>query len=211
MKIAAVFLVAVNAFAGEYAILATGFQMRVERHERAGDTVKLYENGGVIEVPASAVLRFEPEYAPPGPPAPARQEPAATVDPKTLVSQEARRWGIPPALLHAVARAESGYDPAAVSPKGAIGVMQLMPETARQLGADPRDPRQNVAAGTRYFVDLLRKYQQDPFQVRKAVAAYNAGPEAVDRYQGVPPYRETRDYVRKVVRQWNPQTAPTDR
>jgi soluble lytic murein transglycosylase-like protein len=86
-----------------------------------------------------------------------------------------------------------------------------MPETARQLGADPRDPRQNVAAGTRYFVDLLRKYQQDPFQVRKALAAYNAGPEAVDRYQGVPPYRETRDYVRKVVRQWNPQTAPTDR
>jgi soluble lytic murein transglycosylase-like protein len=100
---------------------------------------------------------------------------------------------------------ESGYDPAAVSPKGAIGIMQLMPQTARQLGADPRDPRQNVDAGARYLVELLRKYQDDDYQVRKALAAYNAGPKAVERYQGVPPYRETMDYVRRVIRQWQPQ------
>jgi soluble lytic murein transglycosylase-like protein len=203
-RVAAILFVAANAFAGEYAILANGFQMRIDRHEQAGSTLKLYDNGGVIEMPASAVLRFEPEYVAP-PASAAKAEPAeAVADPKQLVQQEAARWGVPVALLEAIARAESGFDPQAVSPKGAIGIMQLMPDTARQLGADPKDPRQNVAAGARYFVDLLRKYQQDPYQVRKAVAAYNAGPQAVDRYQGIPPYRETMNYVQRVVRQWNP-------
>ncbi len=209
LKLAVVSLVAAQAFAGEYAILATGFQMRVERHELAGDTMRLYQKDGVIELPASAVLRFEPEFEVPEP-APAPIPPQASADPKALVNQEAARWGIPPALLQAIARTESGYDPNAVSPKGAIGLMQLMPSTAAQLGADPRDPKQNVAAGTRYFVDLLRKYEKDPYQVRKAVAAYNAGPNAVERYGGVPPYRETINYVRRVVQLWNPQ-APAQK
>ncbi len=203
-RLAALLFLAANAFAGEFAILASGFQMHIDRHEQAGSTLKLYDNGGVIEMPASAVVRFEPEYVAPS----AATEPSpAPADPKRLVSQEAARWGVPAALLQAIARAESGFKPNAVSPKGAIGIMQLMPDTARQLGADPKDPQQNVAAGARYFVDLLRKYQQDPYQVRKAVAAYNAGPQAVDRYQGIPPYRETMEYVQKVVRQWNPNGA----
>jgi soluble lytic murein transglycosylase-like protein len=87
----------------------------------------------------------------------------------------------------------------AVSPKGAIGIMQLMPGTARELSADPHHPEQNVDAGVRYLRDLLLKYQDHPDQVRLALAAYNAGPGAVDRYNGIPPYRETVEYLRKVL------------
>jgi soluble lytic murein transglycosylase-like protein len=106
-----------------------------------------------------------------------------------------------------VVAAESAYRPDAVSPKGAIGLMQLMPGTAAQYGADPMDPAQNVEAGTAYLRDLLLKYNGD---VAAALAAYNAGPGAVDRYHGVPPYAETRSYVGKVIRNWQntPRPAP---
>ena len=108
--------------------------------------------------------------------------------------------GLPPAIVHSIARAESGYREDAVSPKGAIGLMQLMPKTAAELDADPRDPAQNAEAGARYLRDLLQKYENDPHQVSKAVAAYNAGPAAVDKYHGVPPYPETVQYVNRVLR-----------
>ncbi len=101
-------------------------------------------------------------------------------------------------------RAESGFEPAAVSPKGALGLMQLMPETARQLGVDPADPRQNAAGGAQYLRELLAKYESDPNQVLLALAAYNAGPGAVERYRGVPPWRETREYILRVLRNWEP-------
>ncbi|MGD0200715.1 MAG: lytic transglycosylase domain-containing protein [Bryobacteraceae bacterium] len=205
MKLAAGLLLAMNALAGEYAILASGFPLRVDRHERDGATLRLYLNGGVMELPAASVVRFEQEEELPSAQAASGQPAPAPADAASLVAEAAARWDLPPTLLHAIARVESGYDSAAVSPKGAIGIMQLMPQTARQLGADPRDPRQNVDAGARYLVELLRKYQDDDYQVRKALAAYNAGPKAVERYQGVPPYRETMDYVRRVIRQWQPQ------
>ena len=89
-----------------------------------------------------------------------------------------------------------------MSSKGAIGVMQLMPATARELGADPHNLDENIDAGTRYLTDLLLKYQNDPYQVRKALAAYNAGPAAVDRHNGIPPYPETQRYVKKVIEQY---------
>ena len=104
--------------------------------------------------------------------------------------------------MHSVAKAESGYQPNAVSPKGAIGLMQLMPGTAAELNVDPHDPAQNAEAGAKYLRDLLLKYEHDPHQVSKAVAAYNAGPGAVDKYKGVPPYRETVDYVNRVLREY---------
>jgi soluble lytic murein transglycosylase-like protein len=199
LRIAAALVLAANAFAGEYAILASGSSMRVDRHERNGENVRVYLNGGSIEFPAANVVRFEPEYVAPAEP---REQAAAGVPPRELVNQAAERWHLPPGFLHAVVKAESGYRADAISAKGAIGLMQLMPGTARLLGADPKDPRQNVDAGARYLTELLRKYVNDPYQVRKAVAAYNAGPAAVDRYNGVPPYPETIAYVERVIRQW---------
>ncbi|MGA2436191.1 MAG: lytic transglycosylase domain-containing protein [Bryobacteraceae bacterium] len=195
----AVLLLAANGFAGERAVLSNGFVMRADRHEIAGDQVKLYLNGGSIELSAAQIERFEAEPAPPEPPAAVVQKPAPSA--RELLAEAARRYGLPARFLESVAKTESGFRNDAVSPKGAIGIMQLMPETARKLGADPTDPWQNVDAGTRFLRDLLLKYQDDDYQVRKALAAYNAGPAAVDRYNGVPPYRETVQYVERIIRQ----------
>jgi soluble lytic murein transglycosylase-like protein len=118
-------------------------------------------------------------------------------DTRTLVRDAAIRSGLPPTLVESVARVESALRPEAVSPKGALGVMQLMPATARMLDADPRDPAQNIDAGARLLRELLIKYGGD---VVKALSAYNAGEGAVDRYRGMPPYPETQDYVDKVIR-----------
>ena len=129
--------------------------------------------------------------------------------PQELITRAAVHAGLPPAIVHSVARAESGYREDAVSPKGAIGLMQLMPKTAAQLNADPNDPAQNAEAGARYLRDLLEKYENDPHQVSKAIAAYNAGPAAVDKYHGIPPYRETIQYVNRVLREYQKeQTEP---
>jgi soluble lytic murein transglycosylase-like protein len=96
--------------------------------------------------------------------------------------------------------AESGFDPTVVSPKGAIGLMQLMPATAKELGSDPNIPEQNVDAGAHYLSLLMARYDHKRDQMTRAIAAYNAGPGAVARYRGVPPYRETRAYVSRVMR-----------
>ncbi|MGC9419199.1 MAG: lytic transglycosylase domain-containing protein [Rhodovulum sp.] len=106
----------------------------------------------------------------------------------------ARRHGVPEDLFLRLVQQESGWNPGAVSHKGAIGLAQLMPDTARRLGVNPRNPRENLEGGARY----LRR-QFDRFRSwRLALAAYNAGPEAVERHGGVPPYEETRAYVRKI-------------
>jgi cell wall-associated NlpC family hydrolase len=110
-----------------------------------------------------------------------------------------RRHGVDPALLSAVAKAESGYDPAARSPAGAIGLMQIMPGTAKDLGVDPRDPAQAVEGAARLLSRHLTSYDG---KVDLALAAYNAGPGAVRRYGGVPPYAETTAYVRRVTAYW---------
>lgn len=200
----------------EYAVLATGARIRVERHEVTGSTVKLYTAGDAfLEMPASLVTRFDPdEYVPPPPAAaPAPAAPASVeqapdpksrkaLTPQELVSRAAEQHGLPPELVHAVARSESAYRQDAISHKGAIGLMQLMPGTAASLNADPYDPEQNVEAGTRYLRQLLLQYKDYPDQVKRALAAYNAGPGAVQKYNGIPPYRETQLYVHKVVERY---------
>lgn len=209
----------IPAFASEYAVLSSGMRIHVDRYERTGEVVRLFIRDGVTELPASLVTAFEQEdYIPPAPAAAPEPGPAVVpapvqVDesiaakvvaaeinnPKALLRDAAERSGLPPAfgkLVQSVAKVESGFDSKAVSPKGAIGVMQLMPETARHLGADPHDLAQNIDAGARLLRDLLLKYDGD---VIKALAAYNAGEAAVDRFQGVPPYSETRHYVNRVV------------
>jgi soluble lytic murein transglycosylase-like protein len=114
-----------------------------------------------------------------------------------IVQEHANRHSLRPELVRAVIQVESGFDPRALSPKGAMGLMQLMPDTARQLGVrNPWDPEQNIRGGTLYLRQLLDQYDGNE---ELALAAYNAGSGAVKRYGGrVPPYRETRDYVRKV-------------
>jgi soluble lytic murein transglycosylase len=113
-----------------------------------------------------------------------------------VINQTARLHGLPPALVKAVIRAESNFDPGARSDKGAIGLMQLMPQTAEALGIeDPWHAEENVRGGTAYLRSMVNRYGD----VRLALAAYNAGPQAVDRYGGVPPYRETREYVDRVL------------
>jgi soluble lytic murein transglycosylase-like protein len=113
-----------------------------------------------------------------------------------LIGLTAREHRVQPALVKAVIAAESNFDPGAVSRKGARGLMQLMPETAEELGVDDSfEPSANVRGGTRYLRSMLDRYGD----LSRAIAAYNAGPTAVDRYGGIPPYRETQDYVNRVL------------
>ncbi|MCS7315690.1 MAG: lytic transglycosylase domain-containing protein [Bryobacterales bacterium] len=186
------------AAAAEYAVLVTGACIYVERHEFAGNTVRLYRGEGFIELPREAVAGFEPVVrATPSLPAADRRTPS----PRRLIEEAAARYGGPDfaALLDAVAQVESGFRVDAVSPKGARGLLQLMPETARWLEADPDDPAQNADAGARYLRELLLRYLDHPQQLRLALAAYNAGPGAVERHGGVPPYPETVRYVERVL------------
>jgi soluble lytic murein transglycosylase-like protein len=202
-------LAGLPAFGGEYVVFSSGLKLRADRHEQSGDLIRLYYGGGVTELPSKLVSGFEEEEvvtqdpvaaANPAPVAPQPTKPADVdpkeVSPKEMVRAAALRSGLPPEFVQSVAQVESGFRPDAVSPKGALGVMQLMPATAKTLGADPHDTAQNIDAGTRLLRELLLKYDGD---VVKALAAYNAGEGAVDKYQGVPPYNETRWYVKKVV------------
>jgi soluble lytic murein transglycosylase-like protein len=204
-------LTAGSAYAGEYAVLASGSRLHVDRHETDGAKVRLYQDTSFVEMDAAAVLEYEKDgrVAPPLAAAAAAASVAAPVTPAPaaevvvspalsageLADRAADKYGLPRHLVRSVMAAESGFQPLAVSPKGAIGLMQLMPGTAADLGADPYDPAQNVDAGTRYLRDLLTKYDGG---LRHALAAYNAGPAAVDRYNGVPPYRETVNYVVRI-------------
>jgi soluble lytic murein transglycosylase-like protein len=205
--------VALAAQAGEFVVLSNGFRIHAESHSSDGSVIRLQTNQGVIEIQSNAVASFEQEdYTPPvaAPAAVPETAPAApktTPTPQELITQAALHAGLPPAFVQSVARAESGYRQDAVSPKGAIGLMQLMPRTAAALNADPLDPAQNAEAGAKYLRDLLQKYENDPHQVSKAVAAYNAGPAAVDKYGGVPPYAETIQYVKRVLEQYEKEQA----
>lgn len=133
---------------------------------------------------ATPVKLVEPAY-------PLRLHP--TLD--AYVTEAATKYGVDPILVRAVAWQESRFRDSAISRKGAIGVMQLMPETASWLGVNPYDPRDNIFGGVAYLSTLLDRFGGD---VRLALAAYNAGPEAVTRHRGIPPYRETQNYVKAI-------------
>jgi soluble lytic murein transglycosylase-like protein len=177
----------------EYVVLRNGQRLHVTGYERAGEVMRLHLPGGVVQVAAAEVAAIEPEdtFTPIPRPAPATQTPFAD-----LIRAAAEKHGLEEALLTAVIAAESNFDSRAVSRKGARGLMQLMPETAADYGvADSFDPAQNIDGGTRYLKDLLARYDGD---LRLALAAYNAGPERVERARGVPPIAETQAYVKKV-------------
>ncbi len=210
--LALLLLTAGAASAGEYALLANGARMHVERHEIEGTRVRLYNDTGYIEMPATTVTAFEIEEPAPVEPAPSLpsapsvvKAPATT--PFELADAAADKYGLPRLLVRSVMAAESGFQADVVSPKGAIGLMQLMPQTAQDLGANPHDPAQNVDAGVRYLRDLLNKYDGGLW---RALAAYNAGPAAVDKYHWVPPNRETIEYINRIDRALKAGQATAD-
>jgi len=191
------------AWGGEFAVFASGSRMRVDRHEMVDATkLRLYTGDGFTELSASQILRFEPEDAGPAAVPQAGSAAAAPASPAPLTAgqladQAADKYGLPRQLVRSVMAAESGFEARAVSAKGATGLMQLMPSTAEELGADARDPAQNVDAGAHYLRDLLLKYGGALWH---ALAAYNAGPGAVDKYGSIPPYRETIQYINRIDR-----------
>ena len=123
------------------------------------------------------------------------------VDLNQVVSSAGAQYKLDPDLLNSVIHAESGFNVRARSPKGAQGLMQLMPSTANALGVNNAfDPAQNVDGGSKYLRELLERYN---FDLVKALAAYNAGPQRVEQYHGVPPFRETRAYVARIIKEYN--------
>ena len=122
------------------------------------------------------------------------------VDTQALIRGASEKHRVPAAFIKSIVAAESNFNCDVISAKGAIGLMQLMPETAREYGADPSIPEQNVDAGTHYLRVLMDKYHRYGNSLPRVIAAYNAGPGMVDRYHGVPPFRETRRYVVRVLR-----------
>jgi soluble lytic murein transglycosylase-like protein len=123
----------------------------------------------------------------------------SSFDIQAQIQAMAEKYRVPAEFVKSIVAAESGFNSDAVSAKGAIGPMQLMPATAREWGADPSIPEQNIEAGTRYLSFLINHYRKSRKPLACAIAAYNAGPGVVDRYHGVPPFRETRGYVARVL------------
>jgi soluble lytic murein transglycosylase-like protein len=186
----------------EIAVLTNGATFKVTSYRFDERTVALFlKGGGEVTVPISLIQGLVPDEI--------LEEVKREVeageggDIRELAIQAARRHGVDPDLVLAVISVESAFRKDAVSPKGAQGLMQLMPGTARELGVkDAFDPAQNLDAGTRYLNELIRKFKGD---LKLAIAAYNAGPNAVKRHRGVPPYRETRKHVEKVLERYKPQ------
>jgi len=188
------------AFGADFAVLSNGFSIRHERREVIGSVTRLYlgaDRDGYVDVPTSEIDRFEKDLSAPA----VAKTPARAQEMNEVINTVSSRHHLDPDLIDSVIHAESGFNPRAVSPKGAQGLMQLMPQTASRLGvADSFDPGANVEGGTRYLRELLERYN---FDLIKALAAYNAGPQRVEQYHGVPPYYETQAYVARIVRDFN--------
>jgi hypothetical protein len=212
------------ASAADLAILKNGSTIPFLRKQQIGTLTRLYIPGGHLDIPTSEIASFDKDETPladtpapqpslqtaasssANPPIPlATVSPAGTrasqADIDQFVREASSRYQLDPDFVASVIKAESNFKTHAVSPKGAQGLMQLMPKTAAQLGVkDAFDPRANVEAGTAHLSALLDQYKNDPI---RALAAYNAGAHRVQQYHGVPPYRETRAYVAKIVRDFN--------
>jgi hypothetical protein len=225
--IIAVLAVALPCFAAKVAVLKNGFSISHERSQVIGDVTRLYitkDGSSFVDIPTAQIDHFEEAPNVPDPairPAwsasspssgtPQRvQAPSASPaafpvssakDLNQVVNEASGRYQLDPDLVNSVIKAESGFHVHAVSPKGAQGLMQLMPGTASQLGVpNVFDPRANVEGGTKYLRELMERYN---FDIPKALAAYNAGPQRVEQFRGIPPYFETRAYVARIVKDFN--------
>jgi soluble lytic murein transglycosylase-like protein len=201
----------------EHVTLKNGFELDCVRREIVGDKVRLYLTGkgsastgdsSYLEVAADSVVRVETVADVPEPAATVKMPSPVTImtaptkeEMHEMLSHAGAQHNIDEDLLASVVRAESGGQVRAVSGAGARVLMQLMPETASAMGVDDAfRPDENISGGTAYLDSLLIRYHDN---VALALAAYNAGPGAVDKYHGVPPYRETREYVARVIREFN--------
>ncbi len=207
-----------SAAAGEIAVLNNGFSIRHDHHVVMGETTRLFlsvDNSSFTDVATADISGFEKDLTPPAANAASDAAMASTlekrqawntasnskVDLSKVVDSASAAYHLDPDLVNSVIHAESGFNAHAISPKGARGLMQLMPSTASQLGVkNAFDSEDNVGGGSRYLRELLERYD---FDLVKALAAYNAGPQRVDHYNGVPPFYETRAYVARIVRDYN--------
>ena len=203
--------------AADLAVLRNGNSIRHERKEILGAVTRLYlgaTKDGYVEIPTEQIDHYEKDTAPPPKVATANVQRSVVVTPQRqealtqeglnqVVSGAGARNQIDPDFIRSVIKAESGFHQNAVSRKGALGLMQLMPGTAAEMGiTNPFDPKSNVEGGTKYLRDLLVKYN---FDVNKALAAYNAGSKRVDQYHGIPPYYETQAYISRIIKDFNRQ------
>jgi hypothetical protein len=189
-------LLGTQALRAEYVVLRSGQRLTVTSYQLNGDKYRLQMAGGSVEIAVEEVVAIEPEEVfTPAPAAPAVRPPY-----RELVEAAAARYNMDADLIKSVIAVESNFDPKAVSPKKARGLMQLLPETAARLGVrNIEDPQENIDAGTRYLRELLQRYNNN---LVLALAAYNAGPERIQRYGRVPPFAETISYVRRVKRDY---------
>ena len=188
------------AAGSDLAFLRNGFSIRHERREVVGSVTRLYlsaDSNGYVDVPTVEIDHFEKDLSAPA----AGNTPRTPQEMNEVINAVSSRHHLDPDLINSVIHAESGFNPRAVSRKGAQGLMQLMPQTASQLGvANAFDPGANVEGGTKYLRELLERYN---FDLIKALAAYNAGPQRVEQFHGVPPYYETQAYVARIIRDFN--------
>jgi soluble lytic murein transglycosylase-like protein len=210
---AAVAVCARPVTAAELAVLSNGFTIRHEHHLVMGATTRLYlgaDDSSFTDVPTDQIAGYEPApaiYTEPAKSDSAKSAPNVPLN--QVVDHASAAYHLDPDLVNSVIHAESGFNSHAVSRKGARGLMQLMPATANQLGVnDAFDPQANVDGGSRYLRELLERYN---FDLVKALAAYNAGPMRVEQYQGVPPFRETRAYVARIVHDYNTKKIAEER
>lgn len=198
----------------EYIVLQSGLRLHVTGYQLLGEKYHLQLQGGWMDVSVADVVKIEPEevFAPIVQPPPAAPVPTAGANQPPyheFVLAAASHYGVDAELISSVMEVESHFNPRAISAKNARGLMQLLPETAARLGVkDIFDPKENIDAGTHYLHDLLQLYNND---LTLALAAYNAGPDKVQKYGNVPPYRETQSYVKQVKRKYqkNKSAPPT--
>lgn len=202
--ICAVAMLTLPSSAADLARLRNGFTIRHEHRAAVGENTRLFlsvDDTSYIDVPTAEIEGFEKDSDPPPNANSARPGTGSAADLNQVVNSASATYHLDPDLVNSVIRAESGFNARAVSPKGAQGLMQLMPGTASRLGvADAFDPLANVGGGSRYLRELMERYH---FDLVKALAAYNAGPQRVEQFRGVPPYSETRAYVARIVHDYN--------